>query len=146
MTNFEKYKDDLMKINGRFGVSKTQQKIVPCACFGCKNCEFNEGCCESAKIKWLCEEWTLPVLSDSELELMRIICKITNKKYKYIIRTESGGISFFVDKPTVSENDFGRYCSSKSGYFSILDSDKILFQNIQYEDGLYDIENKTFIK
>ena len=136
-----------MKIDGEFAFNKHTREILKCGGrISCKDCIFNEwNCTGNNKIKWLYKEYEEPILSDDEFDLIKNIGRIKNKRYKYVVRTKSGEISLFVDKPTVLEDDFGRYCSSKR-YFSVLDSEKILFQNIRYEDGIYDIENKTFIK
>ena len=148
MTNFEAYKDDLMKINGAIAVDKNTKKIMNCgdSSFKCEDCVFNNSCSTRGKIKWLYEEYKPPVLTDDDVELIKTLGKFINKEYKYIARTKSGKITLFVDKPTALEDVFGRYYSSKSEYFSIFNSDEILFQNIKFGDGIYDIENKCFIK
>ena len=103
----------------------------------CEDCLFNEGdCFESDKIKWLCEEYKEPILSDNELELINILSKVYGKEFKYIRRT-SHHVFIFSDKPPVDK------------YGVILDegTERLeLFPNIKFEDGLYDIKNKCFIK
>ena len=152
MTNFEKYKGELMKIEGSFAVNKNTRKIAGCdttdgvkGCIDCKNCLFNDtqDCFESDKIKWLYEEYKPPVLSDDELELIKILGKINGSEYKYIARNGYGVIRLFKTKPRT--NKTGNYCG-KYTYIDAASGDKILFPNITYEDGLYDIENKCFIK
>jgi hypothetical protein len=112
----------------------------------CKDCLFDEGnCYESDKIKWLYEEYKEPILSDDELDLINILSKINGKKYKYI--TRSGHTVFlFSEKPPMGK--FGVRFADKCNYLIIADHNnaKSLFLNIKYEDGLYDIENKCFIK
>lgn len=147
MTNFEKYREEIEKLKNKYSFTlDLDGNVVNCNDILCCNCKFQDFVtCKNSKINWLFKEYEESILSDDELELIKNIGRIKNKRYKYVVRMESGAISLFVDKPTVLEDDFGRYCSSKR-YFSVLDSEKILFQNIRYEDGIYDIENKTFIK
>lgn len=149
MTNFEKYKDDLIKIEGDFAFDKNTKEIAGCNTLDgteryveCEDCLFNEGTCfESDKIKWLYSEYEEPILSDDELELINVLSKISGKEYKYIAR--SGHRAFlFADKPPIDK--YGALLSrcnhlDISGYID-------LFSNIKFADGLYDIENKCFIK
>lgn len=141
MTNFEKYKDDLMKIEGDFAVDRNTRKIVECSTLDCVDCIFNEkSCFDTGKIKWLCEEYKPPVLSDDELELINILSKINGKEYKYIYR--SGNYVFiFYDKP----NNRHGMILGENNYLEITGHID-LFSNIKYENGLYDIENKCFIE
>jgi len=145
MTNFEKYKDELMKIEGEFAVNKNTREIVNCDSYiSCEDCIFiSRNCAESDKIKWLCEEFEKSILSDDELELIKILGKINGSEYKYIARNGYGVIRLFETKPRT--NKTGNYCG-KYTYIDAASGDKILFPNITYEDGLYDIENKCFIK
>lgn len=147
MTNFEKYKDDLMKIEGTFAFDKNTREIVGCdttdgikRCIKCEDCLFNLGnCSESDKIQWLCKEYKELVLSDDELELIKAFNKAMGKEYKYIIRDRVGLIRFFETKPRI--NELKNY-----GYIYIGSNYGILFPNITHKDGLYDIRNKCFIK
>lgn len=94
MTNFEKYKDELIKIEGDFAFDKNTREVVGCNTLNgverrieCEDCLFNSGnCFESDKIKWLYSEYKEPVLSDDELELIKAISKATDKAYKYLTR------------------------------------------------------------
>lgn len=147
MTNFEKYKDDLMKIEGNFAVNKNTGEIAGCdttdgvkGCIDCKDCLFDDtDCFESDKIKWLYSEYEKPILSDDELELIKALNKAMGKEYKYIIRDRVGLIRFFETKPRI--NELKNY-----GYIYIGSNYGILFPHIAHKDGLYDIENKCFIK
>lgn len=153
MTNFEIYKDDLMKIKGSFAVDKNSKKIVGCRdsadgieeYIDCEDCLFNntQYCFETDKIKWLYKEYEPPVLSDDELELIKALGKATKKEYKYVVRDACGVMRFFETKPHVNKsgNYYGEYT-----YADIASGDKVLFPNITHKDGLYDIENKCFIK
>lgn len=151
MTNFEKYKDDLMKIEGAFAFDKEQQKIVGCRdsadgieeCIDCEDCLFNntQYCFESDKIKWLYKEYKESILSDDELELINILSKIKGKEYKYIYRSGKY-IYIFPDKPNVDRYGI-RF--DRSNYFKFTGHID-LFSNIKFEYGLYDIKNKCFIE
>ena len=152
MTNFEIYKDDLMKIEGHFAIDKAQQRVVGCSadgleeCIDCKDCLFNDTqyCLESDKIKWLYKEYEPPVLSDDELELIKAISKATNKEYKYLAR-QDGKIYLFTNKPFVQCGTFGNSYTSNYYFAYISDRDETLFQNIKNEIGIYDIKNKIFM-
>ena len=144
MTNFEKYKDDLMKIEGSFAFDKNTRKIGRCDTedgIACEDCLFNAGTCfEGDKIQWLCEEYKEPILSDDELELIKAFNKVMGKEYKYVARDTGGLIRFFETKPSIdkSKNYYGHtYIGIQNGK---------LFPNLKFKDGLYDIENKCFIK
>lgn len=148
MTNFEKYKDDLIKIEGEFAVDKNTRKIAECNCnIECVDCLFNSGnCSESDKMKWLYSEYKEPILSDNEIELIDILGKINRKKYKYVAKDADDVTRLYEVKPIKpradkSGNYYGEYI-----YVDIGACDKILFSNITHKDGLYDIENKCFIK
>lgn len=154
MTNFEMYKDDLMKIKGRFAFDKAQRRVVRCntdglveGCIDCKDCLFNDTqyCLESDKIEWLYKEYKPPVLSDDELELIKAFNKAMGKEYKYVARDTDGLIRFFETKPRI--NELKNYYN-KDGYTYIGSNYGVLFlfPNITHKDGLYDIENKCFIK
>jgi hypothetical protein len=159
MTNFEKYKDDLMKIKGDFGFSKTKQEIRACyyenndvETIGCEDCLFNElpTCCyESEKIKWLYKEADEPVLTEDDFEFIKALNKATGKEWKYILRTISNKILIFCNnsRTVMLSNDFANslYYSNED-YIVIDENNKTLFKNIKFDDRIYDIKNKKFIK
>ena len=149
MTNFEKYKDDLMKIEGNFAIDKAQRRVVGCSVnalgkrIDCVDCIFNEGdCFESDKIKWLYSEYEKPILSDDELELINVLSKISGKEFKYIYKMRNQRVFIFCDKPFVDK--YG-VILDEGNYIDISECLE-LFPNIKFEDGLYDIKNKCFIK
>lgn len=150
MTNFEKYKDDLMKIEGHFAIDKAQRRIAGCMadgleeCINCKDCLFNdtEYCLESDKIKWLYEEYEPPVLSDDELELIKALEKAKKTKYRFIVRMKSGRVVITCDKPYM-DDVYHTYRNDKNAV--IIDEHEELFQNIDFNVGPYDIENKCFV-
>ena len=151
MTNFEKYKNKLIKIEGDFAFDKNTKEIVGCNTLDgveryieCEDCLFNStGCLESDKIHWLCKEYEKPILSDDELELIDILGKINRKEYKYVVRDAYGIIKLFEIKPALNKagNYYGEYTYVDIGLW-----DKIVFSNITHENGLYDIKNKCFIE
>ena len=153
MTNFEKYKDDLMKIEGSFAFDKNTREIVGCdtsdgveRCIVCEDCLFHEGdCFESDKIKWLYSEYKEPILSNDELELIKVLSKINGKEYKYIAKYRNH-IYLFSNKPPMDK--YGILFTSICDYLNIniYNESMDLFSNIKFEYGLYDIKNKCFIK
>jgi len=147
MTNFEKYKDDLMKIEGIFAFDKNTRKVAECDTtdgIACEDCLFNSmDCYEGNKIRWLCEEYKEPILSDDELEFIKVLSKISEKKIKYIHKT-SHRVFLFSDKPPIDKYGI---LLDKSNYYDLSGYGYIdLFPNIKFTDGLYDIENKCFIE
>lgn len=159
MTNFEKYKNDLMEIEGSFAVDKNTEEVVGCrgsadgiddridGCIDCKDCLFNSTryCLESDKIGWLYKEYKPPVLSNDELELIKAIGKATNKEYKYLAK-QGGKIYLFTNKPFVHCSPFGNSYVNNYYFTYISDKEEILFKNIENESGIYDIKNKIFIQ
>lgn len=145
MTNFEIYKEDLLKIEGEFAVNKNTGEITRCDNrIDCEDCIFISKCCrENYKIQWLYKEYEPPVLSDDELELINVLGKINGKEYKYLARDVYGIARLFETKPCT--NKTGNYCGEYT-YIDIASGSEILFSNITHKDGLYDIENKCFIK
>ena len=143
MTNFEKYKDDLIEIEGEFAFNKNTEKIVECGKgIYCEDCIFNErGCFESDRIKWLCEEYEEPILSDNELELIKAISKATNKEYKYVHRS-GNHVLLFCDKPPIDKYGI---LLDETDYIDI-SGHMHLFSNIEFTNGLYDIKDECFIE
>ena len=143
MTNFEKYKDDLIEIEGEFAFNKNTEKIVECGTgIYCEDCVFNErGCFESDRIKWLCEEYEEPILSDNELELIKAISKATNKEYKYVHRS-GNHVLLFCDKPPIDKYGI---LLDETDYIDI-SGHMHLFSNIEFTNGLYDIKDECFIE
>lgn len=143
MTNFEKYKDDLIKVEGDFAFDKNTGKVTRCdSHIDCEDCLFiSKGCFGSGKIKWLYSEYKEPILSNDELELINVLSKINGKEYKYIYRRDKY-IFIFSDKPNTDKCGIifdGSNCLEMAGHID-------LFSNIKFEDGLYDIKNKCFIE
>ena len=143
MTNFEKYKDDLMEIEGEFAFNKNTREILSCSsCINCDDCIFNErGCFESDRIKWLCEEYEEPILSDDEVELINVLSKINGKEYKYVHRS-GNHVLLFCDKPPIDKYGI---LLDETDYIDI-SGHMHLFSNIKFMNGLYDIKDKRFIE
>ena len=147
MINFEKYKDDLMKIKGDFAFDKNTKEVVGCnSHIECKDCLFfTRNCAGSDKIKWLYSEYKEPILSNDELELIKVLSKINGKEYKYIAKYRNH-IYLFSNKPPMDK--YGILFTSICDYLNIniYNESMDLFSNIKSEYGLYDIKNKCFIK
>lgn len=149
MTNFEKYKDDLIKIEGDFAFDKNTKEIVGCNTLDgverrieCEECIFNKGTCyESDKIKWLFSEYEEPILSNAELKLINDLSEIYGKEYKYIHR-DACHVFIFSDKPNIDKYGIILDGSDYIEITGLID----LFSNIKFVDGLYDIKNKCFIE
>ena len=57
MTNFEKYKDEMLKVKG--GIALKDGKVAFCKNLSCKYCDFykdNDDDCNARLIRWLCED------------------------------------------------------------------------------------------
>ena len=146
MTNFEAYKDDLMKIKGEFAFNKVKRRVIECGTdIDCEDCIFNGNCFEDVKIKWLYSEYEEPILSNDELELINVLGKINGKEYRYITRDTHNVIRLYAIKPDIgkSGNCYGEYTHVD---ISVGIAGRILFSNIKHEYGLYDIKNKCFIE
>ena len=82
MTNFEKYKDEILKIatESKSSPAKKDGVIIACDGLPCRECDFEAdvlGGCEKKRYTWLCED-------DGERELTCSSCKhagIDEKEY-----------------------------------------------------------------
>lgn len=95
MTNFEKYKDEILplaKNNRAFAFHIN--KITDCKLLGCKNCIFT-GTCIANRIKWLYEEYQEPAPKLTAEEYA--FCKIATNGY--IARNERGSLYIYSEKP-----------------------------------------------
>ena len=95
MTNFEKYKDEILPLakNNR-GFAFHMNKITDCKLSGCKNCIFT-GACIANRIKWLYEEYQEPTPKLTRAE--RGFCEVMQEGW--IARDENGSISYHADLP-----------------------------------------------
>ena len=155
MTNFEKYRKDIEETGYRFGYDIKTNKVTKCDLMNCSDCEFsslnncefislNNCDCRHRQIKWLYEEYI--VLTDAEINLINTLSGMTGVTYNFIVRDAYDEIYLFSNIPIAKDNRQYKYYLSQNDCLSISDKTKKLFPNIKYEDGIYDIENKCFIK
>lgn len=80
MTNFEKYKDDIIKTlfaNGSTGIDKKTGELCDCDDLGnCENCQFNGGCESDTLRKWLDSEYVEPKKEEVDWSKVPIDTKI----------------------------------------------------------------------
>lgn len=102
MTNFEKYKDEILLLakNNR-GFAFHMNKITDCKLSGCKNCIFT-GACIANRIKWLYEEYQEPVPKLTKAE--KGFCEVI--KDGYIARDKNGELYLYNNPPYVTETDW----------------------------------------
>lgn len=131
MTNFEMYREDILRINadGNVAVSKAGNKPVPCKELLCNVCKFNtkkSGCTQPNEIiNWLYEEYQKPALRLTKAE--RGFCEIVQGGY--IARSESGYIEFYFSRPVKFGSMWLTYDNNRS-----LPLDKNSFSFIQWDD------------
>ena len=94
MTNFEKWKDELLRLgnDGRDGIACINGKPISCdAISNCCECDFNKGSCDGKFLLWLCEEYTEPKPKLTKRE--REFCKMFKIPHgKRIGRTPEGEV------------------------------------------------------
>lgn len=102
MTNFEKYKDEILILakNNR-GFAFRMNKITACKLTGCENCIFT-GSCIANRIKWLYEEYQEPTPKLTKAE--KGFCEII--KDGYIARDKNGDLYLYNNPPYVTETDW----------------------------------------
>ena len=149
MMNFEKYKKDIEKLKYRFGYDVETNEIKGCNSMGCFHCAFcdraNNYECRQKQIEWLYKEYL--VLTDTEINLINILSEMTGRTYNFITRDRSDVITLYPDIPIVNNDEHGKYYEGQSDCINILETKtKKIFQNIQQEDGIYDISEGYFIE
>lgn len=81
MKNIEKYKNEIM--NGSHADLACDVNVdvmnLPCG----SNCKE----CKKSVVKWLLEEYSEPILTDSEREYLSAVIKPFRKKVKHIVKT-----------------------------------------------------------
>lgn len=100
-------------------------------------------------LKCLYSAYEKSILTEDEINLIELLGKMKGESYKYITRTKDGGIMLYVGKPTSHYDIYNNwYCYyANTSCFCINKKDNYtMFSNIQFENGIYDIENKCFIK
>ena len=125
MTNFEKYREEILKItqNGNhFAVPKKAQVPMVCTRLSCIDCLFG-GCCEPEKIRWLYEEAVEPVLTLTVKE--RGFCEII--RFGYIARDQSGSLWLFDMIPAKEDGYITARWNSANGRCEQLDGKAFMF-------------------
>lgn len=127
MTNFEKYREEILKItqNGdHFGVPKKAQVPMVCTSMSCVDCLFG-GYCQPKKIGWLYEEAVelAPTLSVKE----RGFCEII--KSGYIARDRDESLWVFNESPY--ERDGIWTCEDEDAY--LINITREAFKFIDYK-------------
>ena len=128
MTNFEKYREEILKItkNGaHFAVPKKAQVPIACTCLSCVDCLFN-GCCHPKKIRWLYEEAVEPAPTLTVKE--RAFCEIVRSGY--IARDSDTTLWVFTSEPIELDGVWGN--EDDECAFNIIGG---VFRFITYESG-----------
>lgn len=128
MTNFEKYKDEILPLakNNR-GFAFHMNKITDCKLSGCKNCIFT-GTCIANRIKWLYEEYQEPAPKLTKDEA--IFCNIVDG---FIARDKDGSLALYSSEPYL-ENEYW-FDSDTEASGTTIKSD--LFPFITYKSEKY---------
>lgn len=97
MTNFEKYKDEILKISKetKVAVDKTRNTPTKCLNISCEKCLLYSQCDEEAFVKWLYAEHQepAPMLTKEE----RVFCEIV--RHGYIARDKDGSLCVYDSFP-----------------------------------------------
>lgn len=97
MTNFEKYKDEILEISKetKVAVDKTRNTPTRCPNISCKKCLFYPRCDEEPFVKWLYAEHRepAPMLTKEE----RVFCEIV--RHGYIARDKDGSLCVYDSFP-----------------------------------------------
>lgn len=102
MTNFEKYREEILKITKKgdqFAVLKKAQVPIACTRLSCVDCLFG-GYCQPKKIRWLYKEAVEPAPTLTVKE--RGFCEIIRSGY--IARDQNGSLWLF-DMMSAKEDD-----------------------------------------
>lgn len=131
ITNFEKYKDEILSLHGDFRFDIPTASVRVCNRDYCDTCLFNKGCdCCSQKVRWLYKGAKL-VLNDRECIFLE---SIRYPDYTYIVRFKTGSLCMCMfDKPYKHTPDMNWdiYDNVRSKWFDI---DEDLFPFITSED------------
>ena len=111
MTNFEKYKDEILKISKetKVAVDKTRNTPTKCLNISCEKCLLYSQCDEEAFVKWLYAEHQEPAPKLTKAE--RGFCEIV--KEGWIARDKNESLSYHSNLPEYDESseywvsDFG---------------------------------------
>ena len=127
MTNFEFYKEDILKlINSGRVVAKVNGEIVSCGTTKCSDCDFG-GNCERNRFTWLYAEYfEKPMLNKYE----RALCQALYTGW--IAKDKDGGVYGYKEKPVKSKD---RWEGKWIGFFQLMMyNSEIKFDIIKWED------------
>lgn len=117
MTNFEKYREEILKItqNGdHFGVPKKAQVPIVCTSMSCVDCLFG-GYCQPKKIMWLYEEAVEPAPKLTVKE--RGFCEIV--EHGHIARDKDGSLYFYLMRPFKDDEDDDEWNNAYGEYYNL---------------------------
>lgn len=97
MTNFEKYKDEILEISktGTIAVNKQKNMPVHCSTTPCSECILHSDTCTSQLINWLYEEYQEPAPKLTKKE--RAFCEIV--RHGYIARDKDESLCVYDSFP-----------------------------------------------
>lgn len=99
MTNFEKYKDEILGISRTQAIAINKRRNAPekCSHSVCSECLLHEGrsCNQKAIFQWLYSEYQEPAPKLTKKE--RVFCEIV--RHGYIARDENGSIACHFPEP-----------------------------------------------
>ena len=106
MTNFEKYKDEILEISRTQAIAINKRRNAPekCSCSVCSECLLHEGryCNQKAMFQWLYSEYQEPAPKLTKAE--KGFCEII--KDGYIARDKNGDLYLYNNPPYVTETDW----------------------------------------
>ena len=111
MTNFEKYKDEILKTvnlneNGVFGINKQTNEFKFCMYLDCENCLFYKRHvpCGRLKFDWLYKDYKKTIVLDDFTK--ELLTRLYTKGYRYIVKEASGEVRVYENKPHKSVLDW----------------------------------------
>ena len=129
MTNFEKYKDEILEISRTQAIAINKRRNAPekCSCSVCSECLLHEGryCNQKAIFQWLYSEYQEPTPKLTKAE--RGYCEIVQRGY--IARSENDVIKHYLSVP---EKDRGFWLTYDNNYSMPLDRNSFSF--IKWDD------------
>ena len=106
MTNFEKYKDEILGISRTQVIAINKRRNAPekCSYSVCSECLLHEGtyCNQKAIFQWLYSEYQEPVPKLTKKE--RAFCEIV--RHGYIARDKNGELYLYNNPPYATETDW----------------------------------------
>ena len=119
MTNFEKYKDEILGISRTQAIAINKRRNAPekCSYSVCSECLLHEGtyCNQKAIFQWLYSEYQEPAPKLTKAE--KGFCEVI--KDGYIARDKNGDLYF--TPPYVMETDWKGYCTKlRSNFFPFI--------------------------